>query len=406
MIHLLFSLGQIIFISIALYYSFLTMRGLSFKLSHTDAPDLDYPDVDILIPAHNEGVVMAETLRAMTQLKYKGRLFVYVLNDNSTDNTRDIILSYAKYYNYIFCIDVPKGEPVGKSRVLNYGLSISKSPYFVVYDADNRPDPLAVHRLVQATLHHKNAIGAVGTVRTLNADHNLLTRMIAIEFQVFQLILQAGRWATSQVGSLPGTNMLLNRQKLEEVGGYDEYALAEDAELTIRITAHRYCIAIEPRAITWEQEPETLKVLIGQRTRWLQGNLYIMFKFFKTPSWWTPQCIHHLLHYLIVYVLFPVILLVSNVLFIAGLLGLVTIDFEMPFLFIWLFSYLIYTLQLLFAQWYDHTLSLKNIGVSMIMYFTYAQLFILLLFKGILGYVRMRKNKRIHWEKTSRVKID
>lgn len=56
------------------------------------------------------------------------------------------------------------------------------------------------------------------------------------------------------------------------------YAIAEDAELTLRITQKGYLLPIVPESVTWEQEPEHLKILIKQRTRWLQGNLYILEK--------------------------------------------------------------------------------------------------------------------------------
>lgn len=405
MINVLFILGLVLFISIMIQYSNLALKGLFFKLTPPKKNlSLNYPDIDILIPCHNEGVVLVDTLSAMVRLNYPGNLYIYALNDNSADNTAEIAATFAKAYKNVFHIDVPPGEPKGKSRVLNYGLSISHSPYFIVYDGDNQPEPNAVKYLIEALLTNENCVGSVGIVRTINADSNLLTRMIAIEFQVFQLILQTGRWASSQVGSLPGTNMLLNREALYALGGYDEYALAEDAELTIRIAAAGYNIAIEPKSITWEQEPETLKALIGQRTRWAQGNIYIMFKFFKTPSWYTKKCFHHLYHYFSVYILFPFVIIISNVVFILGLLGLLHLDLKLPFLFIWFITYFTYTMQLLIAQWYDNTLTPKNLLVSSIMYFTYAQLFVLLLFKGFVGYFKMKKSGQVHWEKTSRVK--
>ena len=69
--------------------------------------------------------------------------------------------------------------------------------------------------------------------------------MISLEFQIFQLLMQSGRWLLFQTGSLTGTNMLLRRAALEELGGYDPYAIAEDAELTLRITqkatSYRLC---------------------------------------------------------------------------------------------------------------------------------------------------------------------
>ncbi|MGL5380289.1 glycosyltransferase [Clostridium sp.] len=397
----------IIFTFIMIYYSKLAIKGLYYKINYKEISiqKENLPTIDVFIPSHNEGVVVKDTLDSMSKLRYDGKLNIYLLNDNSQDETGDIADEFASVYKNIHHIKVPQGEPKGKSRVLNYGLSISSGEYFVVYDGDNQPEPTAIQYLMNGVLKTKGAVGAVGTVKTINAKSNLLTRMIAIEFQVFQLILQAGRWKNKQIGSLPGTNMMLKRSLIEELGGYDEYALAEDAELTIRITAMGGLIVVEPRSITWEQEPETIKALLRQRTRWLQGNLYLAFKFFKTPNWWTRRCYDHFMHYLIVYLVFPGLLLVCNTVFILGLLGIINIDFKIPFLLVWFLSYYVYTIQIIFAQWYDNTLTLKNMLVGSIMYFTYAQLFIVIFLKGIVATIKMRRNGNFYWDKTERVAV-
>jgi len=58
--------------------------------------------------------------------------------------------------------------------------------------------------------------------------------MIGLEFMLFQLVMQWGRWQLFRFGTLTGTNFVLRRKVLEEVNGWDVYALAEDAELTAR----------------------------------------------------------------------------------------------------------------------------------------------------------------------------
>lgn len=400
----------ILFSIITASYSILAVSGITYKSNLKKSKEQNnlnrkYPSVDVFVPAHNEGVVIKDTLEALSKLKYKGKMEIYILNDSSTDETGEIAGEFDKTFKHIHHIEVPPGEPRGKSRVLNYGLSISNGDCFVVYDGDNQPEEYAVQLLVDAMLDEENAVGAVGTVKTINANSNLLTRMIAIEFQVFQLILQAGRWKTSKIGSLPGTNMLLKRSVVEEAGGYDEYALAEDAELTIRLTAQGKVIVVEPRSITWEQEPENLKALIKQRTRWLQGNIYLTFKFFRTKEWWTLKCLNHLVHYLTVYIIFPIILVPCNIIFILGLLNIVHIEDKIPFLIIWFIMYYTYTVQIFLAQWYDGTLGFKNMFIGASMYFTYAQLFMVMFFRAIVLYYKGKKNKTVEWDKTERVAI-
>ncbi|WP_042349308.1 glycosyltransferase family 2 protein [Bacillus massiliigorillae] len=404
---LFFFITNAVFWSILLYYMVLTFAGLYHRFkSKKRSQYIHYPSLDIFIPSHNEGIVMKKTLEAMAKLEYPGNMQIYILNDQSTDETGEIAQEFASLYHHIHHVVVPDNdEPKGKSRVLNYGLSISDGEYFIVYDADNQPNKDAAVRLMETTLQTKKAAGAVGVVRTMNAEHSLLTRFIAIEFQIFQLLMQSGRYALHKIGSLPGTNMLLKRSILEEMGGYDPYALAEDAELTIRLASKGYIIAGDPHSQTWEQEPQSLKALIRQRTRWLQGNLYIMLKFFKEPSWWKVKCFVHLTYYLTVYVIFTFLLLASNAAFVIGLLFGFSFETNIPYMLLWYLAYFIYTMQLIIAITYDRMLTGKNVVAAAIMYFSYAQLFIFLLFRSIIMIMKDRRKGTVSWDKTDRVSV-
>lgn len=389
-----------------LFYSILTISGVWFRVSAKPHPPLEhYPSVAVLIPARNEAIVMETTLRAMARLQYKGELNIYLLDDRSTDKTAEIAKEFADVFLNIHYVQVPKGSPSGKSRVLNYGLRITDSEYFAVFDADNEPEPDAVEKLVEAAVATKKAAGAVGYVKTRNADANLLTSMIALEFQVFQLLMQCGRWAFLKLGSLAGTNMLLNRAAIDQLGGYDEYALAEDAELTVRLAAKGYVLPVVPQSRTWEQEPEQIRTFIGQRTRWLTGNVYLLEKSLSELSHWKGKTFFLSLQHVLTYLVFVVVLLFSDIFFVMGLMGYNLPQTEVPILMLWFMSYFIYTAQLLSALVVDKNVSAKNVVLVFIMYFTYAQLFIILLLRSFSVYFWNRFNgKTIGWEKTKRFK--
>lgn len=399
--------SNIVFWVILSYYFLTSILGIRYRLQTRARKRLaHYPSLDVFIPCHNEEVVIKDTLTAMSKLEYKGDLNIYVLNDQSTDQTGDIIEEFAAVFKHIHHVLVPEDTlPKGKSRVLNHALSISSGEYFIVYDADNQPESDAAERLMEITCRTKNAAGAVGTVRTINAEHNFLTRFIALEFKMFQLTMQSGRYALHQVGSLPGTNMLLKRDVIDEMGGYDPYALAEDAELTIRIASKNYIIAVDPHAQTWEQEPQDVKSLIKQRTRWLQGNLYVMAKFFRTPSWWRGKAIVHLFYYFFTYVVFLLLLVISNAVFICGVLGYLSFDSAIPYTFIWFLTYFLYTTQLIYALWYDDAFTGRNIIAAFVMYFTYAQLFLIIFIRSLFMLMRDKKKGTVYWDKTKRNKV-
>lgn len=394
---------MLFFWAMLLYYSVLTVAGVYYYSKQKKFTLTHYPSVDVLVPAHNEGVVIEQTLQALSKLEYPGELNIYLLNDNSSDETGQIAEAFSQLFQRIHHIQVPNGEPKGKSRVLNYGLTLSDSTYFVVFDGDNQPSPTSVKELVEAAEQDPKSAGAVGYVRTINAEKNFLTRMIAMEFQVHQLLMQCGRWFLFKTGSLTGTNMLLKRQVIEELGGYDPYALAEDAELTFRITKKGWTLPIVPHAETWEQEPETVKALVKQRTRWLQGNLYLFEKMFKEKDYWNNKTFVHSFQHSLVYLFFVLFLTISHIFFISGLFGYHLLQTESPLILLWFMSYVVYTMQHLSAMVLNKTVSFKNWLTATLMYFTYSQIFLLLLTRSLILYLRnKRKGTITTWDKTIR----
>src|SRR5699024_9930964 len=156
----------------------------------------ELPRVSILIPAHNEAVVIEATLRSMLRLDYPtDKLEIIVINDNSSDNTGDIAREVAKKHPHIIVVDtVPPHAGKGKSSALNQGYKVSTGKYLAVYDADNTPEKEAIYNLVLGLENDKKAGAMVGKFRVANAKQTLLTRFINIETICFQWMAQAGRW--------------------------------------------------------------------------------------------------------------------------------------------------------------------------------------------------------------------
>ncbi len=117
--------------------------------------------------------------------------------------------------------------------------------------------------------------------RAWNRKRAFLTRFLNIEGIGFQWILQAGRWMLMRLTTLPGTNYVIRKALVDRLNGWDISALTEDAEMSIRIYQAGYRIQFIPDSVTWEQEPEGLKVWFRQRRRWVRGSNYL---FRSTPE--------------------------------------------------------------------------------------------------------------------------
>ncbi len=371
-----------------------------------DASEYDFPTCTIMIPAHNEAVVIGRTVESMLKLEYpKERLRILVINDGSKDETASIVQAFADQDSRVVLFNVPTGEGgKGKSRALNLGLRHVNSEIIAVYDADNTPDPKALRYLVAQLIAHKELGGVIGKFRTVNKDATLITRFINIETLSFQSILQAGRWQMHNIATLPGTNFVLWTHLMRTLDGWDEQALTEDSELSIRIYEKGYKIKFIPYALTYEQEPQEWKVWLKQRMRWVRGNNYVIAKFFKEiPKFKSKRLAFDILYTLLLYYVFFAASLISDALFIVSGLNLVSIALPGPYTLVWMFAFFLFILEIFLAISFDSEDSLKSIGLIVVMYFTYCQFWIYVVLKAV--YVeRFQKEKRF-WDKTVRFEV-
>lgn len=242
----------------------LTIAGYTWYLKQVKKVDKALPSkvpfVSILVPAHNEGIVIVKTVLSLLSFDYPHDKYeVIVINDNSSDNSAQLLGELQEEFTSarlkIINTDKTNGGK-GKSNALNIGLKQAKGSIISVYDADNTPEHEALRLLVAELLNDRQLAAVIGKFRTRNKDATLLTRFINIETLSFQWMAQAGRQHLFHLCTIPGTNYVIRRDVLDEIGGWDIKALAEDTEISFRVYQMGYRIQFQPRAVTWEQEPQ------------------------------------------------------------------------------------------------------------------------------------------------------
>ncbi len=403
----LFSIWSLLLINIIL-----AMGGYIFYFKNFDKEikEIDeYPMISILVPAHNEAKVIGRTVESLLLLNYpKSKMELIVINDNSSDNSKEILENIKdRYNNYNFTIintDSLTGGK-GKSNALNIGYTISKGDFIAVYDADNTPDKNALRYLVQTIVMNDELGAVIGKFRTRNKNKNLLTKFINIETLSFQWMSQAGRWQLFNLCTIPGTNFILRRSIIEEIGGWDSKAIAEDTEISFRIYKLGYKIKLVPQSITWEQEPETVKVWIKQRTRWAKGNIYVLMKYIKNIfKQGRNKIVFDIAYFFSVYFLLLTSVIISDILFVLSISKLVEISIPINFFLIWILSYLLFIIEVSISLTIEKgEATIENIFIVAIMYFTYSQLWLFVAIKGMIEYLKDIIFKReVKWYKTER----
>lgn len=395
-----------LFLMIGGYYHSKKYRDYTKRLTLSKG---EYPKVSVLIPAHNEEVVIEDTIRAMLGQHYpKDKLEVIIINDNSSDDTGSIIDSYARKHAYVKAIHTkPPYAGKGKSGALNQGLAHASGDIIIVYDADNTPEPDSVKYLALGLMQDKKAGAIVGKFRVINAQQNILTRLINIETLTFQWLAQAGRWFWFKMTTIPGTNFAIRRSILEELGGWDEKALSEDTELSIRVYNMGYYIRFFPEAVTWEQEPENLKVWWRQRTRWARGNLYVIFKYlFRFHKLRHKKIFIDLFYFLFTYLLFFGGIIMSHSIFAINLIYDLELKVGSVAIVLLIVGFLLFVTEACLALSMEKKqLTIKNSLVVIFMYFTYSQLWVLLvMYASFLEVKRLVLRQEVQWYKTKRFK--
>ena len=325
-----------------------------------------------------------------------------MVNDGSSDATAELVTKFSRRDSRVRLFNVPEEESVqGKAHALNLGLKETRHEIIAVYDADNTPEPESLRYLVLNLIKNPKLVSTFGKFRTRNWRKNLLTRFINLETLSFQSIIQAGHYLVFKIAILPGTNFVVYKKELVNIEGWDDDALTEDTELSIRLYQEGYEIKFVPYAVTWEEEPEQWGTWVRQRTRWVRGNFYMLRKYllasFRSKKL---RLIFELVYLFLLYYLFLFSILLSHIFFITCGLGLITVLSPGPYFAVWICAILLFTAEIMIAASFENEASFKNLGVILLMYFIYCQGWIVVVFRAL--YQEFIQKGRIKWEKTPR----
>ena len=369
----------------------------------------EYPMVTIMVPAHNESIVIAKTLQALLNFDYpKDRYEIIVINDNTTDNTQELLAEIQRKNQNRKIVVVNTDENVGgkgKSRALNIALTLASGTVIAVYDADNTPEPDALTLLVENLMSNPKFGAVIGKFRTRNRNASILTRFVNIETLTYQCMNQAGRWFFFNLCTIPGTNFVIRRTIIDGMGGWDEKALSEDTEISFRIYRMGYKIKFVPQAVTWEQEPHLLRTWFKQRTRWAKGNIYVIkenFKYIFDRSAGIMRM--DVIYYVAVYFLMLSALIFSDLIFLLGLLGLAHVTLGGFSTLLWFMAILVFVLNVLITLALEkNEFNLQSAFLILIMLFTYAKLWVVVTFTaGIQTMSDAIFAREMKWDKTER----
>jgi 1,2-diacylglycerol 3-beta-glucosyltransferase len=273
--------------ALAVFYYF-ALFGLLFakRLFVRAVADSGYePMVVVVIPAHNEEDVIAETIESLLAQEYTSRL-VMVMNDGSADATSAIASRYSS--GGVIVVD-REGESAGRGKgaVLNHAFTIisamiesgdaalegrgAQDVIVLVMDADGQLERHSIANVVPLFADPLVGGAQIG-VRIANAGDSVLTRMQDIEFIGFSAFVQEVRDWFGSVG-LGGNGQFARMSALRSTGDTPwTDCLSEDLDLGLTLVERGWRVRFCSDAWVAQQGVTDLRVLFRQRTRWIQGH--------------------------------------------------------------------------------------------------------------------------------------
>ena len=265
--------------------------------NHYDSCGPVFPRTAVLIPAWNEGAVIAESIDRLTKAEYPPEsLRIFVVDDASTDETPQVVKAKeVQYPGQVVHLRREQGGQ-GKAHTLNHGLAIILDDDWMeallITDADVIFEPAALRTM---TRHLADpAVGAVTAyIKEGSRPGNYLTRFIGYEYVTAQSAARRGQNVLGGLACLAGGAQLHSRANLLSLGGrIDTSTLAEDTITTFETQLRGHQVVFEPHAICWAEEPGAIAALWKQRLRWARGNVTVTFRY--RSLWFRRSRTHHL----------------------------------------------------------------------------------------------------------------
>jgi len=239
-------------------------------------PD-EWPAVDIIIPAYNEGQAVFHTVASIAAIDYpKDKVTVVLVDDGSKDDTLEHINRAAAAFTDLRVMVIAQEKNMGKKEAMAAGINRTTSDYLVFVDSDSYLNPDCLKEIIRPFFSNE-IIGAVsGHALVQNADRSVLTKMQEIRYFNAFRSAKALESLLGFVSCCPGCCSSYRREAVLPVmsawlgqkflGVNCTYG--DDRSLTNQVLKTRWKTVYNERAVVYTIVPDTLRKWNRQQLRW------------------------------------------------------------------------------------------------------------------------------------------
>jgi cellulose synthase/poly-beta-1,6-N-acetylglucosamine synthase-like glycosyltransferase len=218
----------------------------------------------IIIPARDEEAVIRGSVLKCLRQTYRN-IEVLVIVHNSSDGTfEESKVGDGRVRSFDL-----KTKASGKAIALNYGIEQSRGEYIMIIDADTILEDNFIENAMPA-LSDDSLAAVQGRVFPINRGYNFLTKLMAMEDDLWQEPIMTTRSVLGERCPLLGTGFIVRKKVLIEEGMFSN-SLVDDHVLTCKLLRRKYRIMYLPLCRAYAEEPASLQVMLRQRARWGRG---------------------------------------------------------------------------------------------------------------------------------------
>lgn len=295
------------------------------------------PSVAVFVCTYNEDMkLVIATALAAKMLEYPNKE-IYVCDDGHRPELYQLCEKFD--LNYLTRPD----NNHGKAGNINYALAQTKSDLFMVLDADFI---VKQHFIKEAIPHFKDE--KVALIQYPQSFYNkdpfqLMRQSFYNEQELFMRFLEP-ELAKENALIHVGTNAILRRSAVEQIGGIPTRSITEDMATGMMLQSAGYKTVFINKAYALGVTPYTVKDLASQRERWAKGTMQI-FKFYKPLRMKGLSLIQKICYFnaylywytsfqKIIYILAPTVFMVFNIFIVRSDINNLFIFFFPPMLMI------------------------------------------------------------------------
>ena len=198
------------------------------------------PKLSVIMPVYNGERYLSQAIESILNQTFRD-FELLIINDGSTDRSREIAASYAD--PRIVLTDNERN--MGLSRSLNRGIRLARGEYIARQDADDLSHPDRLRRQVEYLERHPDTVLLGTRIQWIDPQGQSL-RLSSPTFTCSQI-----RWGYLFVSAGISGPVGLFRKRLvvDQIGLYSvDFRYANDAELYSRI-ARRFCVVNLPEVL-------------------------------------------------------------------------------------------------------------------------------------------------------------